>query len=210
MESTALTTINVTCATPSGSVQSTIKASLPLDTPWAKPSAIVQPEFSAWYRNTPGRLALNVTTGASTYAGNLQINIEEPLAQYYKDYRRFHGRALGAKSLSEANLESRYKTAFRKKKEEIVGWNHSTITVDLPGSTSIAFFNRQQLCLPPNLGTFPIVEAQDYAATLPDYIKQRGGYLMPLFQREALWMSIGGGPCAIKNSVGGINTITGD
>ncbi|KAJ7846371.1 hypothetical protein B0H14DRAFT_3454455 [Mycena olivaceomarginata] len=53
--------------------------------------------------------------------------------------------------------------------------------------------------LPPNLGTFSIVEAQDYAATLPDYIKQRGGYLM-LYP----------GPCAIKISVGGINAITGD
>jgi len=32
---------------------------------------------------------------------------------------------------------------------------------------------------------------------------------MPLFQREALWINITGGHCAIKISVGGINAITG-
>ncbi|KAJ7602956.1 hypothetical protein DFH06DRAFT_1350776 [Mycena polygramma] len=63
--------------------------------------------------------------------------------------------------------------------------------------------------LPPGLGTFPIAKAQDYAAILPDHVKKRGGYIMPLFQREALWIGISGDHCAIKISVGGVNTITG-
>ncbi|KAH8810482.1 hypothetical protein DL96DRAFT_541780 [Flagelloscypha sp. PMI_526] len=72
--------------------------------------------------------------------------------------------------------------------------------------------------LPPGLGTFPLVKAQNYASSIPDYIAQRAGYIMPLFQREAMWMGISPvdlhtecdiNTCAIKISVGGINAITG-
>ncbi|KAF7366533.1 hypothetical protein MSAN_00910600 [Mycena sanguinolenta] len=219
MASTILTTLNVTCARLNNSpVQSTIQANLPLDTPFAELAPILQPLIDPScpphkYRITPGTGTLSVTVGPSTYDGDLQINVEEPLAQYYKDYRRHHGRVSGAKSSSESSIETANKQAFDNKKDQFVGWEHCTIKV---GPARFNFNrtlrvpdNASTYALPPGLGTFPITKAQDYASTLPDHIKKRGGYIMPLFQREALWMSIGGGPCAIKISVGGINAITG-
>ncbi|KAJ6481681.1 hypothetical protein C8R45DRAFT_309655 [Mycena sanguinolenta] len=218
MASTILTTVNVTRARVDGSVKSTIKANLPLDTPFAELAPILQPLIDlnfppGKYRITPGTCTLTVTTGPSTYDGNLEINVEEPLAQYYKDYRRHHGRASGAKSSSESSTETVNKEAFDNKKGQLVGWDDCTIKV---GPARFHFNrtlrvpdNASTYALPPGLGTFPVTKAQNYASTLPDHIKKRGGYIMPLFQREALWMSISGGPCAIKISVGGINAITG-
>ncbi|KAJ7248601.1 hypothetical protein B0H12DRAFT_1324659 [Mycena haematopus] len=216
---TILTTLNVTCVQgANGSVQSTIKANLPLDTPFAQLSAflptLIDVNFPPEkYRITPSSRALTVTTGASIYDGHLQINIDESLAQYYKNYRRHHGRASGAKSSSESSVESTDKQAFDKMKDQFVGWNDCTITV---GPAKFNFNrtlrvpdNASNYALPPGLGTFPLMRAQDCASIVPDHIKKRGGYVMPLFQREALWMSIGGKSCAIKISVGGINAITG-
>ncbi|KAF8208336.1 hypothetical protein K438DRAFT_1813838 [Mycena galopus ATCC 62051] len=217
MEPTILTTLHVTRATPDGSVRSTIKANLPLDTPLAALASIVQPLINLniapeKYHITPRPRVLTVTSGTSTYEGDLRINLEEPLAQYYKEYRRHHGLASGAKSSSESSFETTNKQAFDKN-DKFVQWNNSTI---MAGPARFNFNrtlrvpdNATNYALPPGLGTFPIVKAQDYASTLPDHIKKRGGYVMPLFQREALWISIGGGNCAIKISVGGINAITG-
>ncbi|KAJ7858954.1 hypothetical protein B0H14DRAFT_3632041 [Mycena olivaceomarginata] len=163
------------------------------------------------YRITAGsRLAPSVTIGASTYTGDLKINVNEPLAQYYKDYRRHHGRASGAKSLSDSSIDDE---AFNTKKKSIVRGESSTITV---GPARFKFNrtlrvpdNANRYALPPGLGTFPVAKVQDFRHSLPPQIKKRGGYIMPLFQREALWISISGGHCAIKISVGGINAITG-
>ncbi|KAF7341974.1 Ubiquitin-like domain-containing protein [Mycena venus] len=220
MEPTILTTLNITRDSfGGGSVQTTIQANLPLDTPFKELATIIRPLIDLKsapekYHITAGsRLALSVTTGASTYNGDLKINVNEPLAQYYKDYRRHHGRASGAKSSSESSMESIDKQAFDTKKKNIVQWNSSTITV---GPARFNFNrtlrvpdNANNYALPPGLGTFPIAKAQDFPSSLPPQIKKRGGYIMPLFQREALWVSIGGGNCAIKISVGGINAITG-
>ncbi|KAJ7625032.1 hypothetical protein DFH06DRAFT_1104309, partial [Mycena polygramma] len=201
---TVSTTLNLIRATLEGSSRSTLQVDLPRDTPFDALAPLIQPLVDPnvlaekYHVTVRSAIFLNVTTEASTYDGVLQINIEEPLAKYYKDYRRHHGLAPAARSSSE----SRFKGA-------------DTITVGPAQFT----FNRtlrvpddaENYALPPGLGTFPLVNAQDYAATLPPHIKQRGGYVMPLFQREALWMSIGSsaGNCAIKISVGGINAITG-
>ncbi|KAJ6481744.1 hypothetical protein C8R45DRAFT_1215572 [Mycena sanguinolenta] len=210
-DSEILTTLNITRSSSSETVQTTLKVNLPLDTPFAELPPIIQPlidpNFTERYQITvtPGSLSLTVTTGPSTYTGNLQINIDEPLAQYYKNYRRqHHGRVSEGKS-SSSSVTTKY--------DEDDGSTESTITA---GPAKFNFNrtlrvpdNASNYALPPGLGTFPIVKAQDYASTLPEYIKKRGGYIMPLFQREALWIGIGGERCAIKISVGGINAITG-
>jgi hypothetical protein len=54
---------------------------------------------------------------------------KEPLAQYYKDYRRHHGRAPTARSSSESSLETVDNHAYDIKKAKSVQWNESTITV---------------------------------------------------------------------------------
>ncbi|KAF7366532.1 Ubiquitin-like domain-containing protein [Mycena sanguinolenta] len=138
---------------------------------------------------------------------------KEPLAKYYKDYRRYHGLTPTARSSSESSVDTVETCVYDAKKGKYLRRNDSTVTV---GPATFKFNrtlrvpdNAQNYALPPGLGTFPIATVQDYASGLPADIKKRGGYVMPLFQREALWMSIGGGPCAIKISVGGINAITG-
>ncbi|KAF7366538.1 hypothetical protein MSAN_00911100 [Mycena sanguinolenta] len=216
MASTILTTLNVTRARNDGPVQSTIEVDLPLDTPFSELAPILQPPIDPnppleKYSITPSICILTVTTGPSTYDGDLQINIDESLAQYYKNYRRHHGRAPAAKSSSESSAEI-VNEASGKRQGQFVGWESSTIEVgparfDLQRTLRVPD-DKTIYSLPPGLGRFPVAKTQDYASTLPDHIKKRGGYIMPLFQREALWMGINGGPCAIKISVGGINAIT--
>ncbi|KAJ7873613.1 hypothetical protein B0H14DRAFT_3438179 [Mycena olivaceomarginata] len=190
MEPTILTTLNVTRVSfGGGSVQTTVNANLPLDTPFEKLATFIRPLIDPnitpeKYRITAGsRLAPSVTTGASTYTGDLKINVNEPLAQYYKDYRRHHGRASGAKSLSDSSIDDE---AFNTKKKSIVRGESSTITV---GPARFKFNrtlrvpdNANRYALPPGLGTFPVAKVQDFRHSLPPQIKKRGGYIMPLFQ----------------------------
>src|SRR4051794_37002768 len=46
--------------------------------------------------------------------------------------------------------------------------------------------------LPPSLGTFPLHRIEDFRSAVPDAWKDHGGVFMPLWQREALWMSFSG------------------
>ncbi|KAK7042356.1 hypothetical protein R3P38DRAFT_3390033 [Favolaschia claudopus] len=207
------TVLNVTRVTPSGPIQTKIQVDLPLDTPFEDVAPIIQPFIdlnipASSFDVTPASLiALNVTTGPSTYTGILKINTGQPLAQYYKNYRRRHRGDPCRQSSSKSSIGTR-----RRYGRKEAGYSEATVTV---GPAKFNFNrtlrvpdNATEYALPPGLGTFPIVKAQDYA-DLPDFIKQRGGYIMPLFQREALWIDIDGGHCAIKISVGGINAITG-
>lgn len=67
--------------------------------------------------------------------------------------------------------------------------------------------------LPPTLGRFPIRLVSDYADKVPDEWKRHGGIFLPLYQREAMWMSFQGQswrPNALKIGIGKINAITGE
>ena len=66
--------------------------------------------------------------------------------------------------------------------------------------------------LPPSLGTFDIVRVQDYIDNdgLPQQWKKRKGVIIPMWQKEAMWMSFASNQhCAVKIGVGKINAITG-
>jgi len=66
--------------------------------------------------------------------------------------------------------------------------------------------------LPPSLGQFPCVKVQDYEDRdgLPAAWKRRKGAIIPMWQKEALWMNFSANaPCAVKVGVGKINAITG-
>ncbi len=66
--------------------------------------------------------------------------------------------------------------------------------------------------LPPGLGAFPIYRVWDYADRVPESWLERGGAFIPMYQREALWISFlqpDWRPAAVKIGIGGINAVSG-
>ena len=66
--------------------------------------------------------------------------------------------------------------------------------------------------LPPGLGRFPVCRIEDYEDRVPPSWKEHGGVFIPMYQREALWLSFSGAywrPNAVKIAVGKISAITG-
>jgi hypothetical protein len=66
--------------------------------------------------------------------------------------------------------------------------------------------------LPASLGTLPIHRVEDFAETVPADWLERGGFFIPLYQREALFLQFEGEqahPAISKVCVGRINAITG-
>jgi hypothetical protein len=67
--------------------------------------------------------------------------------------------------------------------------------------------------LPPGLGRFPVHPVTEFADRLPAAWRERGGYFIPLYQREAMWLQFEAAfwkPNAAQIAVGGINAITGE
>jgi hypothetical protein len=66
--------------------------------------------------------------------------------------------------------------------------------------------------LPPGLGSFPIRRVDDFADRVPEEWRARGGVFLPMYQREAMWISFQGQywkPRAVKIGVGKVCAITG-
>ncbi|KAK7019924.1 hypothetical protein R3P38DRAFT_2971295 [Favolaschia claudopus] len=219
MVSTVATTLRVTRAKARcPSVETTITAELPLDIPLTDLRPILQPLVDPdipveKYHVVPGYLTLNVTKEASTFEGELQINVDQRLVQYYKEFRRHHGRNVGRKSSSVSSLATDDRQARDKHKNASVSYRTNTITV---GPATFSFNRTLRITddatdhgLPSGLGSFPLAKVQQYANVLPQHVARRGGYIMPLYQCEALWINIGGRRCAIKVSIGDRNAITG-
>ncbi|KAH8802010.1 hypothetical protein DL96DRAFT_775149 [Flagelloscypha sp. PMI_526] len=204
------TTLNVECLTEGDTIKTTMRIDVPLDTSLSTLAALVQPaidlevppdDYNVSWAN---KLAPVVTSGPSNYnptasSRGLKININEPLISWYKAYRRFHGLVptAGRNSISTARTEHRAAT----KGFDVIEWQESSIEA---GPATLRFHRTLRVpddatnyALPPGLGTFPLVKAQDYSSSLPDYIATRGGYIMPLFQREAMWIQMSGGDYSI-------------
>lgn len=67
--------------------------------------------------------------------------------------------------------------------------------------------------LPPGLGALPVYRVEDFADRVPPALRERGGYFVPLWEREALWLNFTAAwwkPNAVKVGVGGVNAITGE
>ena len=65
--------------------------------------------------------------------------------------------------------------------------------------------------LPAGLGRFPIEHVDDYADRLPAAWQRHGGVMIPMYQREALWLDFDGKyPIALKVGTGKACCITGD
>ena len=66
--------------------------------------------------------------------------------------------------------------------------------------------------LPEGLGRLPIYRVEDYADTVPESWLQSGGFFIPLYQCEAVFLNFSGAdwhPNILKVAVGGINAVTG-
>lgn len=67
--------------------------------------------------------------------------------------------------------------------------------------------------LPPGLGVFPIFAVRDYADRVPASWRVRSGVFIPMYQREAMWVSFSARwwkPNAVKVGIGKINAVTGE
>ena len=122
----------------------------------------------------------------------------EPLAHFYKAYRRenglgdtkpvaSHSRLWKSEGYSWASHEDLSKQPVRSSINVGLATFNFNRTLRVPDDAV-------NYALPPvrcvegdpclsltsvkGLGTFPIVEAQKYAATAPEYIQRRGGYIM--------------------------------
>lgn len=66
--------------------------------------------------------------------------------------------------------------------------------------------------LPPGLGSFPVYHVTDYSDRLPEDWVRHGGVFIPMYQREAMWISFNGlhsRPHAVKVAVGKVNAVSG-
>ena len=66
--------------------------------------------------------------------------------------------------------------------------------------------------LPPALGCFPLRRVRDYPGRVPQKWLEQGGIFLPLYQRDAMWLSFGGThwkPCAVKVAAGKVNAVSG-
>ena len=67
--------------------------------------------------------------------------------------------------------------------------------------------------LPPALGILPVHQIADYAERVPPEWRERGGVFIPLYQREALWLSFHGHPwhpVAVRVGLGEVDALTGE
>ena len=65
--------------------------------------------------------------------------------------------------------------------------------------------------LPPGLGSFPIRRVADFADRVPASWREHGGVFIPMYQREALWLSFNAAdwrPNAVKIGIGKVNAIS--
>ena len=64
--------------------------------------------------------------------------------------------------------------------------------------------------LPPGLGEFPLRHVRDYAHRVPAAWAKKGGVLLPMYQREAMWLSFGGAPHALQVGIGKVCAVSGE
>ncbi|MFJ4578476.1 hypothetical protein [Streptomyces echinatus] len=87
----------------------------------------------------------------------------------------------------------------------------------LPGGVVVRFVRTLRLPetgthpLPPGLGEFPVRRVADYADRVPDEWRERGGVMLPVYLREAMWLSFAGTtePAALQVGVGKVCAVSG-
>lgn len=90
-------------------------------------------------------------------------------------------------------------------------------TLRLPGGAAVRFVRTLRLPetgthpLPPGLGEFPVRRVSDYPDTVPEQWRARGGVMLPVYLREAMWLSFGSTtePAALQVGVGKVCAVSG-
>ncbi|MEE1760455.1 MULTISPECIES: hypothetical protein [unclassified Streptomyces] len=90
-------------------------------------------------------------------------------------------------------------------------------TLRLPGGVRVRFIRTLRLPeqgthqLPPGLGDFPIRRVEDYPHTTSPEMRARGGVMLPVYLREAMWLHFGGStePAALQVGVGKVCAVSG-
>ncbi|MFD3620326.1 hypothetical protein ACFWWT_34825 [Streptomyces sp. NPDC058676] len=90
-------------------------------------------------------------------------------------------------------------------------------TLRLPGGAAVRFVRTLRLPetgthpLPPGLGEFPVRRVSDYPDTVPQQWRARGGVMLPVYLREAMWLSFSGTrePAALQVGVGKVCAVSG-
>ncbi|MCH5671399.1 hypothetical protein [Streptomyces gilvus] len=88
----------------------------------------------------------------------------------------------------------------------------------LPGGAAVRFMRTLRLPetgthpLPPGLGQFPVRRIADHADTVPEQWRARGGVMLPVYLREAMWLSFSGTaePAALQVGVGKVCAVSGE
>ncbi|MGW7238011.1 hypothetical protein [Streptomyces sp. NPDC054804] len=91
-------------------------------------------------------------------------------------------------------------------------------TLRLPGGVAVRFVRTLRLPetgthpLPPGLGEFPVRRVSDYPDTVPAGWRARGGVMLPVYLREAMWLSFAGTvePAALQVGVGKVCAVSGE
>lgn len=88
--------------------------------------------------------------------------------------------------------------------------------LELPGGVTVRFMRTLRLPetgthpLPPGIGTFPLRRVADYPDRAPADWLTRGGVILPVYQREAMWLSFSSPvPAALQVGVGKVCAISG-
>ncbi|MER5452834.1 hypothetical protein ABT065_45765, partial [Streptomyces sp. NPDC002764] len=90
-------------------------------------------------------------------------------------------------------------------------------TLRLPGGVAVRFVRTLRLPetgthpLPPGLGEFPLRRVADCPDTVPEAWRARGGVMLPVYLREAMWLSFSGAtePAALQVGVGKVCAVSG-
>ncbi|MGW2567151.1 hypothetical protein [Streptomyces sp. NPDC001537] len=90
-------------------------------------------------------------------------------------------------------------------------------TLRLPGGVAVRFVRTLRLPetgthpLPPGLGEFPVRRVADFPDTVPEQWRARGGVMLPVYLREAMWLSFAGTvePAALQVGVGKVCAVSG-
>ncbi|MFJ4410312.1 hypothetical protein [Streptomyces sp. NPDC088910] len=92
----------------------------------------------------------------------------------------------------------------------------SGAALELPGGVTVRFMRTLRLPekgthpLPPGLGSFPLRRVGDFAGRTPERWRAHGGVLLPVYQREAMWLSFSSAaPAALQVGVGKVCAVSG-
>jgi hypothetical protein len=104
-------------------------------------------------------------------------------------------------------------TTKKSPRTRTVGVLHNG-TLDLGGKAQVSFIRTLRVSedhvnfLPPGLGEFPLRSVANVNAT--DAMRDRGGVVLPIYQREAMWMSFDADePIALQIATGLVCAVTG-